>query len=269
MKELYSFWEVEFMGRYIKMPMSNWPQALTIAAYDPEVIIFYEWLLRKKAVKRFVDIGANFGTHSYLFASQGLRVMAVEPNPECVQFIRQVDFHNQNSIRILQKAVSREEGFTNLFFPPDRSWMGIIGQDFESAFKHKVASDPSCPKLKADEKFTKITVPVTKLDSQELGDFAGYDDGQVLLKIDVEGFEFEVMEGGKNFIFLYRPIIVFECFDSPANRISIYNFLTKQSYAIFLLSFKIELVGLDNFIMSNGTNFAAIPMELDLEEFYQ
>jgi len=261
-RELYSFWRVEFMGNLIRMPMSNWPQALTIAAYDPEIVEFYEWVITDRMVDVFVDIGANCGTHSFLFASQGIRAIAVEPNHWCARFIGSVCEHNNfwfMKPEILEFAVGDKAEITFLFFPPEKSWLGIVGENREKAFEHKIASDPSCPKLKRDDPMTREQVRLIRLDDSEL--FRYGRPKKTLLKIDVEGMEFEVLSGGITFIATFRPIILFECFDSQVNRECIYRLLGSLNYRIFPLPFN-PLVCFSEesrFVTSAGTNFVACP----------
>ena len=46
---------------------------------------------------------------------------------------------------------------------------------------------------------------------------------KVLLKVDVEGFEFEVLKGAKNFIKKYRPIILIEVWNEDTKKFLVEN----------------------------------------------
>ena len=59
----------------------DWSNALAIVGHDIDVKTTYELLLSsQRPPEVFIDAGANFGTHSILFASQGIRTIAFEPN---------------------------------------------------------------------------------------------------------------------------------------------------------------------------------------------
>ena len=58
------------------------------------------------------DIGANIGVYTEVFVSLGAKVVAVEPNPECVrQILRQV---SPASATVIQSAVGDKEGTAKL-----------------------------------------------------------------------------------------------------------------------------------------------------------
>src|SRR5215207_676080 len=82
-------WSVEFLGSSLRMPLTpkrmwlDWDNASGITGHDIEVKSTYEALLRTSQPRVFFDVGANYGTHSLLFLSQGVEVISFEPNPSC------------------------------------------------------------------------------------------------------------------------------------------------------------------------------------------
>jgi FkbM family methyltransferase len=269
-----SIWHVEFMGARIKMPMSNWNQAMTIAAYDSDVVRMYQYLLLHHLWRPsvFVDVGANFGTHTFLFASQNIPAVLFEPNPKCHSYIRKVRAVNyeqwNDDISSYRIALGNSFGHTNIWFPPEQTWLGIIGDTREDAMAHKIWSDPECPKLNSGTPMQSESVMVQKLDAY-YGPLARRktQDGPILIKIDTEGFEIEVMNGAEMIISNLRPLIMFECFNSTTAREEIWHFLNRHDYAIVPVSKRGMMMyevscSHAGFIEEKSYNFIAFPKEL-------
>ncbi len=128
---------------------------------------------------RVVDVGANFGYYT-LLASQRVTetglVIAFEPNPEVYQLCQQnISLnHLEQIVQAHQVCLGATEGETDFYLTEESSFSGI--------------GATGRAKIKA-----KITIPLYPLDTflQQL-QISSLD----LLKIDVEGYEFAVLEGG-------------------------------------------------------------------------
>ena len=75
-------WNVEFMGKTIKVPLSaehlttDWITAVTLLGHDIlEKQSYRNLLSSNRRPDVFFDIGGNLGTHSLLFLSQGIRYL--------------------------------------------------------------------------------------------------------------------------------------------------------------------------------------------------
>src|SRR5437667_2890756 len=74
-------WKVAFASKNILMPLTSetfwldWDTAVSIVGHDIEVKQTYESLIGLSSMKPdlFIDIGANYGTHSVLFLVHGIR----------------------------------------------------------------------------------------------------------------------------------------------------------------------------------------------------
>ena len=142
----------------------------------------------------FVDVGANFGTFS-LLASRIVgatgRVIAIEPQPELASMIREsLLLSHVSNCEVHQIASGAELGEASLLVPRDDS--GRAG--FFPAFSGK-ASHQS------------MTVPVGTLDAMLTGNSRP---GKLVIKIDVEGSEIDVLNGGAETIHDRRPAILIE-----------------------------------------------------------
>jgi FkbM family methyltransferase len=148
--------------------------------------------LERRAIRADVifDVGVNYGYTSAWFARWAQRVYAFEPNPKNQSLIReQLRIRAIDNVELVETAVSDREGEAEFFVKPQDGHhsLGDIG---------------------ASETIDRIRVPVTTLDrfATERGiDRIG------LLKIDVEGYEAEVLRGARELLAARRiDLILFE-----------------------------------------------------------
>ena len=125
----------------------------------------------------FFDIGAHLGSKSNQFLNKKLKTVMVEPLPQCIKQLK-VKFKHKKDVEILQKAVGKNIGTMTLEI---NSKMPTISTMAEHWKKGRFSSE------KWDQK---ILVEVITLD--QLIKIYGKPD---YIKIDVEGFELEVLLG--------------------------------------------------------------------------
>lgn len=135
---------------------------------------FYRPLLREKGL--CFDVGANLGQRSEIFRKLGCRIVLVEPNPKCKETLDFL-FMKDHEIEIVQKAVGAASGQLK-FYTHEADATGSALPDWDVKVYGR------------DRGLTEQLVPVTTLDA--LIDQYGRPD---FVKIDVEGFEFEVLNG--------------------------------------------------------------------------
>jgi FkbM family methyltransferase len=140
---------------------------------------FYRKVLRPGM--RVFDIGANVGVLSAVFASLGSRVVAVEPNADCVRHI-QLSYSDKD-IEVIQAAIGAKNGLAVLNVSDGRDVRSTVSD----AWIEKMGGQ--------DETYRGIwsrqnVVPMVTLDS--LIDQFGLPE---FIKIDVEGFEEKVLSG--------------------------------------------------------------------------
>jgi FkbM family methyltransferase len=137
------------------------------------------------------DVGANLGSYAEIFASLGARVIALEPNPDCVSHIRRS--YPLESIDVVATAVGSSAGVATIRLA-ERSDMSSMSQDWIHSIQGAQRIDDS---VWAKE----ITVPIITLDCLvERYGMAKF------IKIDVEGFEESVLSG----LSKQPPILSFE-----------------------------------------------------------
>jgi FkbM family methyltransferase len=133
------------------------------------------------------DVGAHLGDRTRAFAALGARVVAVEPQPHLLPWLRRL-VGGRPGVRIEAVALGKAEGTTWL----QVSRLNPTVSTASAAWRREVGEDPGFRRVRWNEA---VEVPVTTLD--RLVERHGLPD---FVKIDVEGFEARVLAG------LSRPV---------------------------------------------------------------
>lgn len=153
-----------------------------------------EWELRElhKYVRRdgvALDVGASCGVYAYHLSRMARYVYAFEPNPEDAERIRRLRVRN---IVVENVALSSQEGQAKLRIP----LVSSQGEDKGMASLE--------PRVVADERLSRtIDVSLRRLDDYEFQNIS-------FIKIDVEGHEEDVLDGGRKTIARDRPCLLIE-----------------------------------------------------------
>ena len=157
------------------------------------LVKFYKQFLPRDSV--VFDIGANLGIRTIVFAELGKRVIAVEPNPELF-FLLQKRFNSKQNVVLLNFGCAAESTLSK-FYVANNHLVSSFSKKFIS-FKKSIGEDRNW--------FKEVHVQMITLD-QIIKDYGV----PHFCKIDVEGFELEVLSGLSQKI----PIVAFE-FTLPA-----------------------------------------------------
>jgi FkbM family methyltransferase len=243
-------WKVNFNNKVVSLPLEekslwlDWDQAVSILGHDITIKKTYEGLIKQNKVRCFFDIGANYGTHSLLFLSQGIKTFTFEPNPNCTAVFRRLLAANNLQGNIVQNAVGDRDYETELYFPEKDTWLGTLSEKIKETLEDKFD-------------LTMVKTKVTALDSY-MNDKDLVPD---LFKIDTEGFELQVLHGAINTIKKFKPMIIFEENEGSEKRGGIADFFESVDYTLYQLPYsdkqKVE-VSKSEFLNSKETNFIAV-----------
>jgi len=185
-----------------------------------------------------IDIGANTGLYTFYLSKYAKQVFAFEPHELFAEFLSKAVASN---VIVINKGVSNKNASLPFYVPvkSGRMQMNI------ASFDNKTAVDWEC----IEEKVETVT-----LDSMQYKN-VGY------IKIDVEGHEYEVLEGAVNLISTQKPIVQIEILDISKDRSEnrSLNFLMEQGYEIYVYT-ENKLNEFNSVSLSSmGKNFICIP----------
>jgi FkbM family methyltransferase len=165
-------------------------------AYEPEIAKFLWKHITSDAV--FVDIGANIGVFTIPMARHARRVVAIEPSPQVLPFLkRNVALNNLNNVAIVECAASRPNSDLVSLYVPPVSHFGMAS---------------SAPQFNVEPINVRAKSLDTILREQGVADVS-------VMKIDVEGFEAEVFLGAAKLLYgPSPPPFVFEFCDWAEER---------------------------------------------------
>ena len=137
---------------------------------------------------RVIDVGGNRGVYAYQLGRLGARVEVFEPNPTCFSVLV-AWAAGKPGVHLHSVALSSHAGSANLHIPIDGFG---IEHDASTSIEH-TGFTQSRDQL----------VPLQTLDSYQF-------EGASLIKIDVEGHEYSVIEGAAATIAASRPALLVE-----------------------------------------------------------
>lgn len=167
-----------------------------------------------------LDCGSNYGFYSFYLASLsvGNQVLAFEASPKTfASFKANLDLNNFKKINFRNVAISEISGKFVSFYESHNDW--------ESSATHNKFKNTKI-----------VTIETTTIDQEllnkDLNSFA------VIIKLDIEGNEFNAIQGGKDTILKYEPLIIIELsrynFDHPNYNFDYFKkFLNDSKYKIY------------------------------------
>jgi FkbM family methyltransferase len=125
------------------------------------------------------DVGANLGDRTQLFLELGAKVVAIEPNPACTQELQR-RFGGNSNVIVVESGVADQVGTAQLAICEESPAISTLSDKWKSASRHS----------KRNKWSKTCTINLTTLDL--LIECHGR---PVFCKIDVEGFEEQVLKG--------------------------------------------------------------------------
>jgi len=216
----------DLLPKRLQVPAKYWYRSLWAGLEDEMSLL--EFLIKTNDL--VIDVGGNRGIYAYRFWQLGARVEVFEPNPKCVK-IMSAWATGRSNINIHSVALSNSTGNAKLHIPVDAS--GI--EHDASASLESVGFENSKDEL----------VPLQTLDSFQFSHVK-------FIKIDVEGHECGVIEGGATTLKSSRPGLLIEI-EQRHNTLPItevFDKVTSFGYQGFFLDSN-RLTPLENFDLYN------------------
>jgi FkbM family methyltransferase len=164
--------------------------AITGDLPEEECIRLFRFFLPR--IHDMVDVGANTGLYGLLSLSYGIKTTLFEPQQDCCDALRETIRLNYWSplAKVVCCALGKQAGKAPFYVAKSGSSLIHAFTDYAP--------------------YPKIEVPVDTLDSQAKALYLTPD----FIKIDVEGAEQDVLEGGEETIRRYRPVMLIELVDT-------------------------------------------------------
>lgn len=204
----------------------GWHVAM-FGTYEPELRSIISALLKPGGAA--IDVGANVGWHTLLMARQvekSGRVLAVEANPAVRgRLAENVAINRLSQVEIVSCALADGAGRVAFFGP--------AADDTESGNGHVVTGTG------ADEGESSKIISVEMRTLDAVVESAGLTRLDVI-KIDVEGYEWPVLQGAEATIARFRPHVIFEYVGEYAARGGatsdlLVGFFEERGYRLFAL----------------------------------
>jgi FkbM family methyltransferase len=227
--------------------------------WEPHIWKFIEILYNNYQIENIIDIGANIGYHSLYFSKHVKnKVYAFEPHPQVFNVLENnIKLNNIENINIINKCVGDKDGTVFM------SKLNLLNESNHG--------DIHILNKKSDYQIESI-----KLDDYKFNDID-------LIKIDVQGYELMVLNGGIQTILNNKPIIIIEIEQHQLNLThtksqEIINFFNNNEYEVYLLNYSylsdyicihknnIEFKDIfKNFIKENNTNNKFISGDINIK----
>jgi FkbM family methyltransferase len=164
------------------------------------------------------DVGANMGSRTKVFLNLGARVVAFEPQKVCVDFLRSA-LKNRENFTLVEAALGKKEGEMEMLISNAHT-ISTLSQQWVKATKQS-------GRFARYEWNKTQSVAVTTLDIaiEKFG-------APAFVKIDVEGYEFEVLSGLTSPVRCMSIEFAAEHIENTYRCVEYANLLSKASFQI-------------------------------------
>jgi FkbM family methyltransferase len=189
-------------------------------SFEEREIAFFETLLEPLPTPIILDIGANIGVHSLSWAAAkpNATIFAFEPSPSVYPLLQKNVQSNAllQTIKVFQTALSNESGKATFYQCEDSAYSSLKNTKRKAVVEN-------------------FTVNMTTVDDFVQSQGIDHID---LIKIDVEGFEYEVIQGARNTLQSIAPRLFVEIYggtDSNMDPEGTIKYLCDLGYKAFHL----------------------------------
>ena len=193
-------WHFPDFDRHFARTVSQWPGT------DYQQATIDQAVRHAKGFDCAIDVGGNIGLHTVRFAQKFQQVHSFEPtavNFECLQ----KNTESFDNVTLHRYGLGNEETVLSIKLPRDSNNCGNFSLvDFD-----------------VDTDSVEESISIVTLDSLNLA--------PDLIKIDVQGFDYNVLLGAADTIAQHRPVIIIES-ETKKSRNTISEFLTVRGYSV-------------------------------------
>ena len=249
MKSFIQYILQKVLGLNTYMVVFSWYKIKTLRKdrHENDFFHFLKFINKGDSV---LVIGANIGIMSYYLSKSvgNGSVYAFEPIPLNVNTLRRIKrtFQLEN-LNIIDSALGNYDGTVEMILP-------VVDRVRKQGLSHVVTEE-----ITSFNEGEKYTTEIHCLDTLNPGN------GKRIsaIKMDVENFEFHVLEGAKEILKRDKPIIYCELWDNQ-NRYNCFELMNQLGYSIQVLHQgklavydSYQHTGQNFFFIPNSTNFAA------------
>ena len=189
--------------------------------------------LRNFTFKYCLDIGANVGTFTLELQNYSDKVFCFEPLKENIFFLKKIV---SKKSKIFNFALGDKNVISNIHIPMVKHTLDYAQSSLKLKSNNNLKKKSVLVKVKRFDHIIKNKKFLSKID---------------FIKIDVEGYEYEVLCGMKELLKIYHPILLIEIEKRHnINYFRILKFLTKINYKAFIVddNLKLHSVNQDNIV---------------------
>lgn len=162
------------------------------------------------------DIGANLGLRSMVSLTGKTETVLFEPNLDLnKRLIENIELNKVGKYEVINECVSDETGELP-FYISKSTYLSSLHEGMSAREGESI----------------EIKIKVIKLDDYH------YSLPPKYIKVDVEGFELNVLKGAQKLIQEFKPIWVLEIFPEDKNKALIYEFMSNYNYLCFAVTNK-------------------------------
>ena len=190
-------------------------------SYEKELKIVNKFKNKNQSA---IDVGVYRGVYSFKLAQNFKHVYAFEPNPLIFPFLKKNLKKIINNLTLYNYALSNNEGIVDLKIP--KRSKSIFKDNTEELYKLGLATIHEKNNFNGYESFLVKKIKLDDvLDNTDIG----------FIKIDVEGHEWEVIEGAKKLIKKYKPILLVEIEEKYNGKpvLTVINAIRELGYSAF------------------------------------
>ena len=229
--------KIRFKGVILNLEIEDWIQQniYLLNEYEDAELNLIEKYIRPQSV--FIDIGANFGLYSLYIAKhfKTTEIIAFEPYTHNYQaFANNVKLNKFNNITVKNMALRKQDGFITLYNDEKEKNLGMVSTKF---IENSISQE----------------VKMTSFDNY----FKSKQGNISAVKIDVEGLEYEVLQGMQESINKHKPVILIEIQNKAETIDKIDKLIETLNYKKYFITDQAQISEIETNI--NRRNFLLLP----------